>query len=1053
MRKKKALVIIQKCLKKKINVIKILKCYKEFLLQLLQSITQNFSMSEKSSIISQRVFLMYMKKLELLYDKTRQSKLLRTCRDVHAILQKYALEYGTHKLKHLFWRDAFNRSNICQFYNKYFQSVEIELKIGSKSTVECIPSERVYASLYAQLHSATLIIPIEHYHMVVQGYFHEPHIAVYRNIFSDKYQKLYDHITQSTRKINMLFIKSYLKQLTTATFCSMDVNDICQTIEKDYAFLEEIKNKTISELVKLFLTSSEKTQRKILILLLINIEDGETDHLAFLLYDMISNKTFIMTTSDSKPDIIFYTLHWSVQEKLAQQLNLSKDAIKDVMENSRMSMDAVSYEKQIVLMRTSDAVKSKAFAKLKEIKNSKGDSNVKATQYLDALLTIPFGIYRKEPIKKELDKISSQMQSWCDKCIALYVNGSKTFLSEWLHMVYVECVRFNQQKRTTYYSLHNLFKKIDADCMDIFDKSVQKIMNGYSVAKLRNLADAGNFSLSQRKSKSKIIKELMQDRNTILHLFQNKKDPMLMQSFVILEKYIAIHQDWQFYKSSKIEHMNEVNNTLDSAVYGLDDAKMQIKRVVAQWSNGEDTGYVFGFEGPMGTGKTTLAKKGVADCLKDLHGKSRPFQFIALGGSTNGSTLEGHNYTYVGSTWGKIVDCLMSSKCMNPIIYIDELDKISNTEQGREIIGILIHLTDPSQNEEFTDRYFRGIPINLSKCLIIFSYNDPSRVDKILLDRIHRIKTKALTKYEKTHISKCYIIPELLDLVGFCKGDIIFANHIIHTLIESYTAEAGVRKLKEKLLDIIRHINLNITTGQDYTLPLTITQEMVSTIFDRNYKYEPKKIMTSSKIGIVNGLYASNHSLGGITLIQAFKCWGDKNFDMKITGQQGDVMKESIRVAKTIAWGLLLSTEKKRLLKQINFGIHIHCPETSTPKDGPSAGAAITIAIMSLFLNIPVVHTCAMTGEIDLDGNVMKIGGLSAKLEGARQAGVRTVLIPQTNQTDLDIIKKYEPHFVENSAFSVIPVKTIYDVFPHMFGKMYPKIMKKIHKKIKPATN
>ena len=182
---------------------------------------------------------------------------------------------------------------------------------------------------------------------------------------------------------------------------------------------------------------------------------------------------------------------------------------------------------------------------------------------------------------------------------------------------------------------------------------------------------------------------------------------------------------------------------------GLDDAKNQIKRLLAQWVNGNDQGYVFGFEGPPGTGKTTLAKQGIATCLIDELNNPRPFVFIALGGSSNGSTLEGHNYTYVGSTWGRIIDGIIDSKCMNPIIYIDELDKISRTEHGKEIIGILTHLTDPSQNADFTDKYFSGIKFDISKCLIIFSYNDSSIIDKILLDRIQKVRINPLNKEDK----------------------------------------------------------------------------------------------------------------------------------------------------------------------------------------------------------------------------------------------------------------------------------------------------------------
>ena len=193
--------------------------------------------------------------------------------------------------------------------------------------------------------------------------------------------------------------------------------------------------------------------------------------------------------------------------------------------------------------------------------------------------------------------------------------------------------------------------------------------------------------------------------------------------------------------------MTAITKVLDKSVYGHTKAKRQIERVIGQWITGEQSGYCFGFEGPPGVGKTSLARKGLSNCLKDKDGTTRPFSFIALGGSSNGSTLSGHNYTYVGSTWGRIVDILMEQKCMNPIIFIDELDKVSRTENGKEIIGILTHLIDPTQNEGFQDKYFNGIDIDMSKALFIFSYNDVSSIDRILLDRIHRIKFDHLNTF------------------------------------------------------------------------------------------------------------------------------------------------------------------------------------------------------------------------------------------------------------------------------------------------------------------
>ena len=184
----------------------------------------------------------------------------------------------------------------------------------------------------------------------------------------------------------------------------------------------------------------------------------------------------------------------------------------------------------------------------------------------------------------------------------------------------------------------------------------------------------------------------------------------------IISEIDSIQNKWREVHTS----MSKIENILDNAIHGHTHAKRQIERIIGQWVSGEQKGYCFGFEGPPGVGKTSLAKKGLSLCLQDNNGGVRPFAFIAIGGSCNGSTLNGHNYTYVGSTWGRIVDILMEKKCMNPIIFIDELDKVSQTEHGRDIVSILTHLTDPEQNEEFQDKYFSGININLSKALIIF---------------------------------------------------------------------------------------------------------------------------------------------------------------------------------------------------------------------------------------------------------------------------------------------------------------------------------------------
>jgi len=252
------------------------------------------------------------------------------------------------------------------------------------------------------------------------------------------------------------------------------------------------------------------------------------------------------------------------------------------------------------------------------------------------------------------------------------------------------------------------------------------------------------------------------------------------------------------------DFMENAQKTLDEAVYGLNDAKMQIMQMLGQLlTNPKAIGSAIAIHGPPGTGKTSLVKEGISKIL------NRPFAFIALGGATDSSFLEGHGYTYEGSTWGKIVQILIDSKCMNPVIYFDELDKISDTPRGEEIAGILTHLTDTSQNSQFHDKYFAEINFDLSKCLFIFSYNDESKVNPILKDRMYRIKTKGYSGKEKTVIATNYLLPRIREQVKFNEGDITIPDDVLSYINETHChKEDGVRNMK-RCLEII-HTKLNL---------------------------------------------------------------------------------------------------------------------------------------------------------------------------------------------------------------------------------------------------
>ena len=467
--------------------------------------------------------------------------------------------------------------------------------------------------------------------------------------------------------------------------------------------------------------------------------------------------------------------------------------------------------------------------------------------------------------------------------------------------------------------------------------------------------------------------------------------------------------EYQHIKHKNHKHKKYIKNaeqTLNEAIYGHDDAKRQILQILAQNINNPETnGVVFGIQGPIGNGKTTLIKEGLSKIL------NKPFTFISLGGATDGCFLDGHSFTYEGSIYGKIVSVLMESKCMNPVIYFDELDKVSETHKGDEIINILIHLTDPSQNSHFNDKYYQNIDFDLSKATIVFSYNDFYKINPVLRDRILNIKTKSLKTNEKIIIAKDYLLPKIITDVGI--HNITIPDNLYELLIESYTNEGGVRKLKELLYQIMRELNLRKVLGNKIPHKLTKTL-IIDDLLVKKPIITKTLIKDKPYIGYVNGLYASNYHNGGITCIETKLIPSDNTLQLKLTGQQGDVMKESMNVALTVAWNYIPEKTQKILLQKFksnggNMGIHIHCPEGATPKDGPSAGLAITLSIISLLMEIPIKHTIAITGEIDLNGNAMEIGGLEQKIMGAIQSGVKTVLCPFKNKKDLDIIKLTNP--------------------------------------------
>ena len=857
-------------------------------------------------------------------------------------------------------------------------------------------------SFLLNIHGANMILPIKSRNMLlsISGVFSKDPLNISKKLFTRKYESFNIKMIPETKKY---FFKGYYEQLSLRDFILYTHEQIKEIIEYKLKVVLKYKEVSISSLVKEFLNMSIEEQIEFLTLFLLHQKDNESQYMAYLLYDMISNETYLLRRQPLAEQV-FNNLHWSIQR-------LFKNALKKIEKKNKEIMDfdevELSYEKRIMLLKTSKTVKNKAMEKYKEIINKNGDNSSKAQHYLDGLLKIPFGIYKKENIFCFLDEFRNEFKTIIDTKDKISSYEINKYLENYSNSI-INIKQFN------YSYLNNNFRvgELKSILQDINMNILCHKITGYESVKKNKLCKMiiDNFKTETN----------TKNRNMILKKFNFTNNDLYNHSLSIL------NIRWNDYKQKSKQYIKKVGETLDDAVYSQNEAKREIKRTIAQWINGEMKGYVFGFEGPPGTGKTSLAKQGISKCLND-----RPFAFIAIGGSSNGSTLEGHNYTYLGATWGKIVDILQESQCMNPIIYIDELDKISNTENGKEIIGILTHMTDPSQNDEFQDKYFSGIKLDLSKVLFIFSYNDYNKLDPILADRIHRVKFQNLKKNEKKYIVTNYFLPEFLENVGMPKKSLTFDNKTIDFIIDNYTCESGIRTLKQKIFEIIREINLRIITNHSNTidLPYTINNDIVEEIFSNKLKIIPKRISLTSHVGLVNGLYATSSGQGGITIIQIFKTHSDIKLGLMITGQQGDIMKESVKCAKTIAWNLLPKKLKKDIhddLENEAWGLHIHCPEASVPKDGPSAGAAITLAMVSLFTNVPIRNDIALTGEIDLNGDVHSIGGLEHKIDGGKSAGVKTICYPKSNYQDIDIIKKSNKDLFND--IKILPVSDIWEV-------------------------
>ncbi len=494
--------------------------------------------------------------------------------------------------------------------------------------------------------------------------------------------------------------------------------------------------------------------------------------------------------------------------------------------------------------------------------------------------------------------------------------------------------------------------------------------------------------------------------------------PSASPEYGVIRTYLQILSElpWALETTDKLD-LIESRKILDRDHFDLDKVKRRIIEYLAvRKLKPEGGGAILCFLGPPGVGKTSLGKS-IAEAM------GRKFIRVALGGVRDEADIRGHRRTYIGSMPGRIIAELRKAGTRNPVMMLDEVDKLGNDFRG-DPASALLEVLDPAQNHTFTDHYL-DVPFDLSKVLFIATANTMDSVPGPLRDRMEVIEIPGYTQADKLHIAKRYLVPRQMEANGVTLKHVKFQDAALKDVIESYTREAGVRSLERNIGSIARAVAADVATGK--TDKVTIDRPAVSKILGPQ-RFEPELASRTSVPGVATGM-AYTPVGGEILFIEATRFPGKGA--ITLTGQIGDVMKESAQAAFSLvrSRAVELGIDPKLLAES---DIHIHVPAGAVPKDGPSAGVAMFTALASLLLNRPVHHDVAMTGEITLRGLVLPIGGLKEKTLAARRAGIRQVIVPKRNEKDLpdipeEVRKSLKFHFVSNidevMEFALGPVK------------------------------
>ena len=514
--------------------------------------------------------------------------------------------------------------------------------------------------------------------------------------------------------------------------------------------------------------------------------------------------------------------------------------------------------------------------------------------------------------------------------------------------------------------------------------------------------DDDMLELVEKIKKTKLPKEVRSKIDS--EMKKLSKMPPFSAEATVSRNYIETVIELPWEKSTKdIVDLKKANEILERDHYGLKDAKSKVLDFLAvKKLNPNMKGSILCLAGPPGIGKTSLVKS-IADAM------GRKFVRVSLGGVRDEAEIRGHRRTYIGSMPGKLIKAMKEAGTKNPVILLDEIDKMSNDYKG-DPASAMLEVLDPEQNSHFEDHYI-DMPFDLSKVFFVATANDLRNISAPLRDRMEIVNISSYTEFEKLHIAQKYLVKQAKEENGLKDIELSLSDNVILKIIDEYTREAGVRNLKREIITLCRKVAREVVEKQKKKIVIK-TNTLEKYLGKPKFRPEKQKEKTP-KLGVVNGLAWT--AVGGVTLeVQGVAIPGKGEISM--TGTLGNVMKESAQVAYTY---VKANIEKYKPTQEDFFekkAIHLHFPEGATPKDGPSAGITITSAIISVLTGRKIRQDIAMTGEITITGEVLAIGGVKEKVIGAHRAGIREVILPEDNRIDKDeipaeIAKEMKIHF------------------------------------------